>query len=146
MLIGTHAEVVALRKANPALRIGIAPVPQAPSAPVNFATYAGLSVWVGSAHPAEAWSFIHDITNNLENALIYAVAANVPPTHRALIGQFENDPDVGVFVKQSLTARPWYRLNEATAREAFSNMIESVTSGALSPQAAIRATEDILNK
>ena len=146
MLIGTHAEVAALRKANPALRVGVAPLPQAPQAPVNFATYAALSVWVGSAHPAEAWQFIHDIAANPANALSYAAAGNVPPAHRALIGQFENDPDVGVFVRQSLTARPWYRLNEATAREAFSGMIESVTSGAASPQAALRATEDYLNR
>ncbi len=146
MLIGTHAEVAALRKANPALRIGVAPLPQAPQAPVNFATYAALSVWVGSAHPVEAWQFISDTAANPANALSYAAAANVPPAHRALIGQFENDPDVGVFVRGSLTARPWYRLNEATAREAFSGMIESVVSGAATPQAAIRATEDYLNR
>ncbi len=146
VLFGTHAEVVALRKANPALRIGIAPLPQAPNAPVNLATYAGLSVWVGSAKPTEAWQFINDLTANPENALAYAAAANVPPVHRALIGQFENDPDVGVFVRQSLTARPWYRLNEGVARAAFSEMIELVTRGKATPQAAIRATEDSLNK
>ncbi|MSR73841.1 MAG: extracellular solute-binding protein [Candidatus Pacebacteria bacterium] len=146
MLIGTHAEVVALRKANPSLRIGTAPLPQAPSAPVNFATYAALSVWVGSNHPNEGWQFVSDIAANAENALVYATSANVPPAMRSLIGQFENDPEVGVFVRQSLTARPWYRLNEGIAREAFSNMIESVTSGAATPQAAIRATEDYLNR
>lgn len=146
MLIGTHAEVTALRKANPALRIGVAPVPQAPSAPVNLATYAGLSVWVGSASPFAAWQFISDIATNPENALAYAAAANVPPAHRALIGQLENDPEVGVFVRQSLTARPWYRLNEGVARQAFSTMIESVTSGPSSPQAAIRTAEDYLNR
>lgn len=146
MLIGTHAEVVALRKANPALRIGVAPVPQAPNAPLNFATYAALSVWVGSAREAEAWQFIKDVAMNPENALAYATAANVPPAHRALIGQFENDPDVGVFVRQSLTARPWYRLNEGTAREAFSNMIESVISGRATPLEAIRKTQDTLNQ
>ncbi len=146
MLIGTHAEVVALRKANPALRIGVAPVPQAPQAPVNFATYAALSVWVGSAQPTEAWQFISNLTANPENALAYAASANVPPAHRSLIGQFENDPDVGIFVRQSLTARPWYRLNEAMAREAFSKMIESVTSGTMSPREAIRTTEDALNR
>lgn len=146
MLIGTHAEVAALRKANPALRIGIAPLPQAPQAPVNFATYAALSVWVGSAHPIESWQFIYDVAANPENALVYAAAANTPPVHRALIGQFGSDPDVGVFVRQSLTAQPWYRFNEGVMREAFSKMIESVASGVVTPKAALRATEDYLNR
>ncbi len=145
MLVGTHAEVAALRRANPALRIGIAPLPQAPQAPVNFATYAALAVWVGSGHPAEAWQFVHDIATNPENALAYAATANVPPTHRALIGQFENDLDMGVFVRQSLTARPWFRLDEGKARQAFSDMIESVTSGASSVAEAIRAAENAVN-
>ncbi len=146
MIIGTYAEVTALRKANPALRIGTAPLPQAPQAPVNLATYATLSVWVGSTHPVESWQFVTSVTTNPENALLYATSANVPPAHRALIGQFENDPEVGVFLRQSLTARQWYRPSEDRAREAFSNMIESVTSGKATPQAALRATEDYLNR
>lgn len=144
LLIGTHAEAVALHAANPALRIGTAPLPQAPNAPVNLATYTALSVWVGSKHPTEAWQFISDLTVNPENALAYAASANVPPAHRVLISQFENDPDVGTFVRQALTARPWYRLNEGTARQAFSEMIESVVSGE-TPIKALRAAEDALN-
>lgn len=146
ILIGTHAEVTALHKANPSLRIGVAPLPQAPNAPVNLATYAALTVWVGSAHPTEAWQFVSNLTTNADNALAYAVAANVPPAHRALIGQFENDPDIGVFVRQSLTARPWYRLNEENAARIFSAMIESVTSGLSSPQTAVRAAEAAVNQ
>jgi len=143
MLVGTHAEVMALRAANPALRIGIAPLPQVPDAPVNLATYAGLSVWIGSAQSKEAWQFIKDLTTTPENALLYATSANVPPAHRALIGQFENDPVVGVFVRQALTARPWYRANEGVTRQTFSDMIESVLKGTTITN-ALRATEQTL--
>ncbi len=145
LLIGTHAEAVALRAANPALRIGVASLPQAPNGPVNLATYAALSVWGRSAHPAEAWQFVNGLTTDPDNALTYAAATNVPPALRTLIGRFENDPDVGVFVRQSLTARPWYRANETAARQAFSDMIESVTSGAATATEAVRAAEDALN-
>ena len=145
MLFGTHAEVAALRRANPALRIGVAPLPQAPQAPVNFAIYAGLGVWVGSAHPNEAWQFIADITTNADTALAYATAKNAPPVLRLLIAQLENDPTIGVFVKQELTARPWYRVNENAAAQIFSNMIESVTSGTATPATALRTAENALN-
>lgn len=145
MMFGTHAEAVALHEANPALRIGVAPMPQAPQAPVNLAKYAALSVWALSTHPNEAWQFIKDITTNPDAALAYATATNEPPALRSLIDQFANDPEIGVFVRQELTARPWYRINETATAQLFSNMIESVVSGDATPAAALRAAESALN-
>lgn len=145
LLFTTYEDVAFLRRTYPALRIGVAPMPQAPQAPINLASYSALSVWVGSKNPTDAWQFIADITTNPENALAYATTKNVPPALRTLIAQLENDPAVGVFVRQSLTARPWYRLNDDAISRAFSSMIESVTSGALTPQDALKKTEDALN-
>ncbi len=145
MMFATYRDIAFLRRIIPTLRIGIAPMPQAPQAPVNLASYTALSVWVGSKHPAVAWQFISDLTTNPESARAYATKQNVPPALRALIAQLENDPNVGVFVRQSLTARPWYRVNEETTSRAFSAMIESVTSGSLTPRAALQKTEDALN-
>jgi multiple sugar transport system substrate-binding protein len=146
LLIGTHAEAVALNAANPALRIGIAPLPQPPAGtPANLATYAALAVWNGGKNMNEAWRFAADITLNPENALLYASSANVPPAHRTLIERFQNDPAIGVFMRQALTARPWYRLHEGRAREILSSMIELVVSGASMPIEALRRAEQALD-
>ena len=145
MLFGYHSEAAALAAANPALRIGIAPLPQNAGAAVNAPSYAGLAVWAKSAHPNEAWQFVKTLTAVPEKAGAYAAATNNPPALRALVSGFDANPFLATFARQTLTARSWPRRDEASARAALSAVIESVHGGAGAEQ-ALREAEDALNR
>ena len=53
-----------------------------------------------------------------------------------------NDPDLGVFARQALTARSWSQPDEAKVREAMSNAIGAVLSGQLDSTRGLRQAEE----
>lgn len=145
MIFGYRRMLKALRAANPALRIGVAPMPQMASVTVNYPSYAGLAVWSQSRNGAEAWHFVTTVTTDPNFAVGYAGLAETIPALRATIGALETDPDRAVFARQILTARSWMRPDERAASAALSAMIESVQAGT-SPESAVQAAEDALNR
>jgi maltose-binding protein MalE len=68
-----------------------------------------------------------------------------PPALRSLLKTCENDLEIGVFCQQVLTARSWPQINSQAVEEAFSRAIESVISGKLTTETALKQAEDEIN-
>ncbi len=146
MLFGYYADLLALRNANPALRIGVNPMPQSSRATINYPAYTGLAVWSQSQHPKEAWQFIVFLTTQSENARAYLALAHKPPALRELLGEFQNDPDRAVFANQVLTARSWPHIDNRAIAAIFSNMIDLIQTNTLDINQTLKNAERAINE
>ncbi|MEE8131629.1 MAG: extracellular solute-binding protein [Candidatus Paceibacterota bacterium] len=143
-MIFNYAEAIPQIKAkNPFLNLGTALMLQFNlSQPINYANYWGLAVSNKSQSPAWAWDFILFLTTNSESSLEYLESSGHPPALRTLVNQYLNDPDLGVFAQQALTARSWYQPDSTAVKQIFSDMIESILNGRLVSNKALEQAEN----
>jgi len=135
-----------IKEKNPYMNIGVGQMLQFDlSQPVDYADYWGLAVSYQSANKVAAWNFVAGVTADQTIADTYLQTSGKPPALRSLIDKYKNDPDLGVFAKQALTARSWTQPDVAEVRQTFSNMIESVLNGKLSSDKAIKQAESQIN-
>ena len=80
------------------------PQPAGISQPLNYADYWGLSfsTKAGNLIWLEFYSFA---TANPQTAEIYLQTSKKPPALLSLIQKYINDPELGVFSRQALTAK-----------------------------------------
>ncbi len=150
MIFGYAADLAALKKKNPLVSLMATSLPQiklnTPEAPeataVNYASYEGLAVSKQSKAAGWAWDFVIYAATTPTVAKTYLDATHRPPALRSLITQTVNDPDLGVFARQALTARSWSQPDEAKVREAMSNAIGAVLSGQLDSTRGLRQAEE----
>ena len=146
IIFGYHDQIKELLSRNPFLPLKIAPLPR-PTASlqnINWARYYGLAVSRNSASPHEAWKFILFLAANPAESEKYLAHSGHPPALRSLINKKIDDPDMGVFAQQALSARSYPQIDDNFIRNIFSDMVESVTSGQLSPYSAVvRAESEI---
>ena len=88
-----------------------------------------------------AWDFILLLTTNQDNAKAYLQETQKPPALRFLINEYLNDPEIGVFAKQILTAGSWPQIDNNKIETIFSDMIESVISGRQTATTALDQAE-----
>lgn len=110
----------------PKLNFGIAPLPQVDPGQVrNIAKYPVETVSKKTSHPNEAWDFLQFATGE-EQVAKFLVATKRPTALRNLISSQLEDPDVGPFAEQVLTAESWYKgMDYDAAVEAFARMINT---------------------
>jgi len=150
-IIFNYASSLPLIKAkNPYLNIGVSlmlqPFDSVQGTPINYANYWGLSVSNQSRNSNLAWNFIFSATTNPQISEIYLQAVKKPPGLRSLIEKYKNDPELGVFTRQALTARSWRQPDSAVVKQTFSSMIELILSGRLGPEQALRQAENEINE
>jgi len=135
-----------VKSKNPFIDIGVAPMLQFnPEKPINYADYWGLAVSKQSKNPESGWNFIISLTTNQQISEQYLQLSGRPPALRTLIQKYSNDPDIGVFTQQALTAESWFQPDDNEVRNIFSSMIESILSGRLTPKEAIEEAENKIN-
>ena len=131
-----------LKAKNPLLNLGVAPIPQNnPAKAVNYANYWGYTVSNKSQYSDLIWDFILLLTTNQNNARNYLQETQKPPALRFLINEYSNDPEIGIFAKQILTAKSWPQINDNKIETIFSDMIESVINGRQSAETALDQAE-----
>lgn len=130
MMINYSHHIQTIRSKSPYLNFGVAPVPQIKDREfdINYANYWAQTVSKGSKHQNEAWKFILFLTDK-ENVKKYLEKAKRPTSRKDLIAWQKDDSDLGVFVKQILSARTWYQIDSQAIEKIFADMIESVVSG-----------------
>ena len=128
--IGYSYHLPTIRNLNPSLNLGVAPFPQIrDNRPVNFANYWIETVSKKTKYPDEAWDFVRFITSPQE-VQKYLAAAKKPTALRSLVNSQLEDLDLSVFASQVLTAKSWYRGQDAAASEQiFRDMITQSQAG-----------------
>lgn len=116
-----------IRARAPKLNFNIVPVPQVnPQLPINFANFWVETVSKKTTHPDEAWDFIL-FAGNAKNVVNYLNKVKKPTALRELISSQAEDPDIGAFVSELLTAKSWYKGKDADlAEKYFVEMIDAV--------------------
>ena len=131
MLFAYSYHLPTIKAKNSKLNFNIASLPQIEGneANVNFANYWLEVVSAKTENKDVAWNFVQFITE-AEQAQIYLDKTKKPTALRALVNKQVDDLDIGIFVNQVLTAKSWYRGNNARAAEEYiGEIIESVGSG-----------------
>ncbi|MEK7195786.1 MAG: extracellular solute-binding protein [Patescibacteria group bacterium] len=146
MMLGYASQIPEIKAKNPSLNFAITSAPQMnKKESVNFPNYWGLAVSSKTAAKDAAWNFVLFATTDPTTASAYATAGAKPPALRSLIGQYLNSPTLGVFAGQALTAKSWLQPDDVEVKKAFDDMIESVLSGRLTPDKALRGAQNALN-
>jgi multiple sugar transport system substrate-binding protein len=147
MIFNYAYQIAAIKAKNPFLQFKIAPIPQPAGATrsVNYASYWGLGVSNRSKYPAVAFDFIRNATLDPAVNGKYLNAVNRPPALLTLIEPNLNDPDFGVFVRQSLTATSWKQPDASAIDTVFARMIDLINSGQLPLETALRQAEEQIN-
>ncbi|MBU4348385.1 extracellular solute-binding protein [Patescibacteria group bacterium] len=142
-----------LKTKNPFLKIKISPMPQPKTneqTAINYAKYQGLAVSKYAVYPEWIWDLVIYLTTDKEVAENYLKNTNHPPALRTLIQKYSDDPEMGVFAKQALTAKSWLKPDEDKTRLIFSQMIEAVVSKQLENYDALsqaeRAVSDLIKQ
>ncbi len=142
MIFAYQGDIEKIEEKNPFLDFDARPVPQiSKDNPVNVARYYGLSVSAGSDNKDIAWDFVVFATTDRSNATRYVSETGRPPALRFLINDYINNPEIGVFSRQALTAKSWLKIDEAAIKDSFDGMIGAVLSGELDSRDAIRQAE-----
>lgn len=143
MMFGYARQIPLIKQKNPFLRFSVLPMlqPKESSKPINYANYWGVAASVKSKNSALAWDFAIYLSTNLDAQRKYAELTAKPPALRTLINQTLNDPVIGIFSRQSLTARSWPQVDGSAVKNTFSSMIENVLTGRLSVDRAINEAE-----
>ena len=96
---------------------------------INFANYWVEAVSNKSKYINEAWDFIQFATK-AEQTKLYLTKTKKPTALRSLINEQIEDEDISVFANEVLTARSWYRGEDANAAELIiGEMIDSAVAG-----------------
>jgi ABC-type glycerol-3-phosphate transport system substrate-binding protein len=143
MIFNYAFQVPLLKQKNPFLNFGVAPMPQIKNTPkqANYANYFGLTVSNTSKNKALAWAFIMASTLTPVNNINYLNATGRPPALREVIAATANDPEIGLFSRQALTAVSWPKVDDAGVDSSFSKMVELIINGQLPIQTALKQCE-----
>lgn len=135
-----------LKALNPQIKFDIEPIPQLSSAvPVNVANYWVESVVLKSANKNEAWDFIRFMSEPA-NIKKYVTATKQPSPLRAQISEQQEDPELGPFAKQALTAQNWYKgKNVEAAAKGFNDMIAAYLKPSLGDADSLVRNISLLN-
>lgn len=148
MIFAYHKDISKILNKNPYLNFKIAQAPQVKDSQVNYsyADYWALAVSRQSQNPTWAWDFIIYVTSNPQVAENYINTTQKPPALKSLIAKYINDPNLGVFAGQALSARSWPELDMEKTNEILNDIIEGVVFGKFSSSQGIKLAEEQINQ
>ncbi|MDP2629748.1 MAG: extracellular solute-binding protein [Candidatus Harrisonbacteria bacterium] len=130
------------KEKNPFLNFALAPMPQKDAASaINYASYWGLGVAKTSLNSGLAWNFIGSSLLSEASVQRYTQTTQRPPALRQLLARLGADAQKGFLVKQTLTARSWYQVDEDLVQISFSDAIAKVLNAQSTPEAALAEAE-----
>jgi len=130
MMLNYSHQIKILREQSPRLNFDIASMPQVSGSreSINYANYWAPTVSKNSKNPTEAWKFLVHLSSK-DGAISYINSSNRPPARNDLIDLVRNDPDLGVFSVQALSAKSWYQIDNKIIEKILAQMINDVNFG-----------------
>lgn len=143
MMFNYSHQIAFLKEKNPFLNFRVTAMlqPREKTQDVNFANYWGVAASNKTPNLQAARDFILFLTTDPQAAQTYLQITGRPPALRGLINQYLNDPGLGVFARQALTARSWPQIDNAAIENIFSTAISDVLAGRLDHRRALDEAE-----
>lgn len=145
-----------IKRKNAYLNFGIAPVPQLEkdsNKKINYADYYGVAVTnkvldktkqgslICGSRCGAAWEFLIFLTNT-SNSKNYLDLSKRPTARIDLVNFQGNDPELGVFAVQSLTAKSWARPDKLLVEQILLDTMNNVLKENQDVFEALRAAEE----
>jgi multiple sugar transport system substrate-binding protein len=146
MMINYSHHIATIKSRAPYLNFAVSPMPQLKERnfDVNYANYWAFAVSKRTKLPEEAWNFLIYLTNK-ENSQGYLENTKKPTARRDLVDWQKEDLELGVFAKQSLTAKSWYQIDNNKVETILANAITSVNLGSSSISRALETAASQIN-
>src|SRR3989344_1345845 len=141
MMFNYSHQVNVLRQKLARLNFSIAPMPQFSELDSkNYANYWAVSVSNASKNQEAAWRFISYLASK-DGASIYLTETSRPSARRDIIEIQKNDPALGAFAFQALSAKSWFQVDDNAIDNIFADMIDEVNYKKATIRAALRSAE-----
>ena len=142
MMFNYAHQVALLRSKAPRLNFGVAPMPQLnTSQTANYASYWVPTVSKFSKNSVAAWKFLVYLSS-APGVVPYLNSATHPVARRDLVDQQQNEPEIGVFAKQALSAKSWYQIDNLAIENILADLIDDVNFKRRTVAEALRAAEN----
>ena len=127
------------------LNFSVAPIPQSSELDAkNYANYWAVGVSNQSKNQIAAWQFLNFLASR-EGTLAYVAAVERPSARRDIIDIQRNDPKLGIFAVQALSAKSWHQIDNNAVDQIFADMIDDVNYKRQRVSAALREAESKIN-
>jgi multiple sugar transport system substrate-binding protein len=140
MMINYSFHISTVKAKQPHLRFGIAPIPQPKDSQIDvtYPNYWGMTVSANTTANKQlyAWIFLKWLTSQTQ-AQQYLDKTERPTARRDLVDYQQKSLELGVYAKQSLSARSWYQVDNLDITAIFDEMINSVNNGQLDASRAL---------
>ncbi len=145
--IGYSYYLPQIRANAPKMNLGITEIPQISGNPeVNYANYWLWTVSKKTKSTDLAWHLVNVMTGE-DQAPIYLKEAKRPAARRSLLEAQYEDPDIGVFASQALTAKSWFIGVDPKAMEsAMIDMIDAVVEDGMEIKDALKLGVEKVNQ
>jgi len=138
LLPGFASDLKLIRDKNPNLNFDLTTLPQAKSLGDNKVTFGrvyGLAILGSSKYKLAAWNTIQKLTSPEVEKLL-AEEFSLAPSRRDLLASAPSKSEQGAVWQSAIFSRAWVDPDPSKTTGLFKDMIESVTTGRLSPENA----------
>ncbi len=110
LTLGYTYQLREIKGRAPKINLGVAPLPQIKNSAkqINYTNYWAETVSHKTNNLEAAWGFLNFAAGQ-DQVVKYLAIAKKPSALRALINAQKDDPEIGVFAEQTLTAQNWYQ-------------------------------------
>ncbi len=141
MMLNYSHQIPAVTGRYKRLNFGVAPLPQFSDLDAkNYANYWAVTVAAQSKNKDAAWRFLSYLTSK-DGATAYLAQTSRPAARRDVIDVQRNDPALGVFAVQALSAKSWYQVDNNAVDQIFADMIDEVNLKKSTVRNALRSAE-----
>ena len=145
MMFNYSHQIPVVRGRFERLNFSVAPLPQSSELDAkNYANYWAVGVSNTSKNKAAAWRFLNFLASK-DGSISYVSETNRPSARRDVIDLQRNDPQLGVFAVQALSAKSWFQVDNNAIDQIFADMIDDVNYKRATVRAALRAAETKIN-
>ncbi|MBI2064625.1 MAG: extracellular solute-binding protein [Candidatus Yanofskybacteria bacterium] len=145
MMFNYSHQVNVLRQKLARLNFNIAPMPQFSELDSkSYANYWAVGVSNTSKNQEAAWRYLSYLASK-DGAMQYLIETSRPSARRDIIENQKNDPAIGVFAFQALSAKSWFQIDNNAIDGIFADMIDEVNSKKATVRAALRSAESKIN-
>lgn len=145
MMFNYSHQIPVVRGRFDRLNFSVAPMPQFSELEAkNYANYFGVGVSNQSKNQNAAWRFVNYLASH-DGSLTYLTQTNRPSARRDIIDIQRNDPQLGVFAVQALSAKSWFQIDNNAIDQIFADMIDDINLGKASIRSSLRAAESKIN-
>ena len=135
-------QIPLLRSKAPRLNFSVAPMPQLNAVQAaNYGSYWAPTVSKFSKNSTVAWRFLVYLSS-APGVVPYLNSAGHPVARHDLVDQQQNEPEMGIFAKQALSAKSWYQIDNLAIENILADLIDDVNFKRQTIAEALRTAEN----